>query len=540
MDRLVAFLERDRLPLFLTFLYVLAVAFVRDMLEYYLLDQEFVSSSHPWIYSIAHHLGFYVVVFMGLVLLLSAFSGRGVRRSINYVSCFYWIIILPPILDHYIGGLNENYAYFSVTDFLNAIFHFSGEGFHIGQATEVFVVLFALFAYTIWTQRHRLFTIRDRTITLARILLLIFFTFLAMFIMATPAAFLPVAPTEFPSFDLTKYYQFHIFLFFYYLAAGVMLSVAITYLATKGHFRYIVRSMRPVQTLFFGAIVAAGIVTGWRLSSSLDLVTKLFQNPYWVNLGFAGISIIAALLAWQVSTIWNDLSDRESDEPRRKDRILASGLVHMALLKQVSLILVTVSVTCSFLLSIPQGLIILGILALSFIYSFRPVRFKDHILSPVLIGLGTFLAFIYGYLTPYSEVDQIMTVNGPVPFLTGAVKIPALTPEGFLLGFFMFIGLAVGSMVTDIDGYEEDRKARVKTIFTYLGLEKGKRIVAVLIFLSALTPLFLFDSLMDLVVFPFLGAAAAIIFIREGRSRPVLVIALVGLVYAAMRYLGLI
>ncbi len=81
LDRLVAFLEKDRLPILGIFLFVLAIALARDISEYYLLDPAFVGSSHPWIYSIAHHVAFYFLTFLGLVLLLSAFSQRGVRNA---------------------------------------------------------------------------------------------------------------------------------------------------------------------------------------------------------------------------------------------------------------------------------------------------------------------------------------------------------------------------------------------------------------------------------------------------------------------------
>ncbi|HXZ24383.1 MAG TPA: hypothetical protein VEH08_06570, partial [Methanomassiliicoccales archaeon] len=156
VDRFVLWLEKDRFSLFFMFASVLVLATIRDLLEYFLLDQPFVTTPHPWIYSIAHHVSFYAVVFLGLIFLLTAFSGRGFRKCTNFVFTFYWIIVLPPILDHFIGGLNQNYAYFSITDFINAILHFSGEGFHIGQALEVVVILFAMFAYTIWTVRASL------------------------------------------------------------------------------------------------------------------------------------------------------------------------------------------------------------------------------------------------------------------------------------------------------------------------------------------------------------------------------------------------
>ncbi len=540
VDRFVIWVEKDRLPLFGVFLYVLAVSVIRDISEYLLLDQEFVTTLHPWVFSITHHVAFYAVVFIGLVFLLSAFSGRGVKRTINYVSVFYWIIVLPPWIDRFIGGLNQNYAYFSVTDFLNALLHFSGEGFHIGQGIEVVVVLFALFAYSIWTQRDKLAGLRERTSTVIRIGLLVFFTFLSMFIMATPGTFLPVGfvenVAEFPSFAQTRFYQFHLFLLSYYLIAGAVVALGITSFAMRGRLRDIAQSMRPAQTLFFGAIVAAGITTGWMQSSNLDLITRLWEQPFWVNLCFAVPAVVAAIAAWQVSTVWNDISDKDSDSPRRRGRSLASGMIGTKVLWNLSAILVFVSVTVSLLLSVQQALLIVMIMLLAFVYSFKPIRFKDHMLSPLLIGLGAFLAFLYGYLTPYSIVSSI-EADPSVPYLTGEVVFPVLGMDGLLMGLFMFLGLVIGSMVTDIDGFEEDRKANVRTVYTVLGMRRGANIVALLLFIAAQLPLLLFHEVPDLVIFPLLGVLACVLFLMKKSSRPVLAVALAGLIFAALRYL---
>lgn len=542
IDRLVEFLERDRLPLLGIFLYVVALALVRDLSEYYLLDAQFVSTPHPWIYSIAHHVSFYVVIFLGLVLLLSAFSGRGVRKSTNFISSFFWIILLPPYIDHFIFGSNENYAYFSPTEFANALLHFAGQTFHVGQAMEVIVVLFAVFSYAIWTQRHKLLTLKERAVTLLRIGFLILFSFLAMFVMATPGAFIPVGShsgiPDFPAFDLTKYYQTHLFLVAWYLVIGIALVFAIVYTAKKAILRRLIASMRPFQTLFFIGIVAAGIVIGWKANASLSLITSIFDTPYWVNLSFVGISIISAMLAWQVSTMWNDLSDRGTDAPTRGNRVLASGLIGDHTFKGGSVVLMIVALGCAALLSLQQAVLLLIIFGLSFIYSFKPVRFKEHILSPALIGLGTFVAFLYGFVTPYSVVEEFTTGGVFAPHLTGAVVTPSLTLESFYIGLYMFLGLVIGSMVTDIDGYDEDSRGKVKTIYTALGLEKGSKVVSILIFAAALTPLALFHESLDLIAFPILGLAAAIVFLRTKKSRAVMLVALVGFAYAATRYLG--
>jgi 4-hydroxybenzoate polyprenyltransferase len=320
----------------------------------------------------------------------------------------------------------------------------------------------------------------------------------------------------------------------------VVLALALTYLANKGRFSSVVRSMRPAQTVFFAAIVGAGIVSSWRANSSVDIVSNILESPFWVNIAFLGVAIIAAVLAWQTSTVWNDLSDRESDSASRRDRLLASGTLTPRTLLQISLILAFGALVCSALLSAQQLLVIGLILALSCLYSFKPVRFKDHILSPLLIGLGTFLAFVFGCLTPYSVVESVYSPSGDIFYLTGEVAVPSLAMESFLLGSFMFLGLVVGSMVTDLDGYEEDSKAGVRTVYTRLGRERGVRIVAALVVAAALTPLALFHAPLDVAVFAALGAMAAVLLLRFQQSRPVILVAMAGLAYAALRYLDIL
>jgi 4-hydroxybenzoate polyprenyltransferase len=542
IDSFVACLERTRLSVLMIFIYVVLVSLIRDLSEYFLLDQEFVTTSHPWIFSIAHHVSFFVVVFLGLVILLSAFTNSGVRRVVNYICTFWWIIILPPWIDHYLGGLDQNYQYFSPTEFIDAILHFSGTNFNIGQAMEVVVVLFGLFAYGLWTQRRELGTVAGRVYTAVRLFFLVLFTMITMFIMATPALFLPVGSEGgvpvFPAFDLTKFVEFHLFLVTYYLLMGIALVIGIIYIANREHFRSILRSMRLPQTLFFGGIVAAGIVTGWRSSCGLYLVTDILQDPFYINLGYAVIAIVSAVIAWQVGTMWNDITDREVDELDGR-RTVASGLLPHRPYLEFSLVLAIVSLSLAALLSVEQFLIMLAILTLAWAYSFRPLRFKENVLSPFLMGMGTFLALMYGAMTPYRQI-LFFDVDPPVPYVTGDIIVPGLGPEGFLLGLFVFVGLVVGSMIMDIEGYEEDRRAGVRTIYTSMGLDRGQRLVSVLIFLTSLTPLAIFQRIDDLLIFPLLGVVASYLFWRHGSARWVMIVAFMGLLYAALRYLNLI
>jgi 4-hydroxybenzoate polyprenyltransferase len=93
-------------------------------------------------------------------------------------------------------------------------------------------------------------------------------------------------------------------------------------------------------------------------------------------------------------------------------------------------------------------------------------------------------------------------------------------------------------MVTDIDGYQEDLKAGVRTIYTGLGIRRGLYAVAGLVFFGSLTTLLLLHRPVDLLVLPALGTMAAIALLRFKRSRPVMLLAAMGLVYAAASYLG--
>ncbi len=204
----------------------------------------------------------------------------------------------------------------------------------------------------------------------------------------------------------------------------------------------------------------------------------------------------------------------------------------------MSVVLMAMSLIVAALLSWWHVAILAIIYSLSYVYSFPPVRFKERILSPLLLGMGTFLAFLYGFVTPLSAVRLYQGDPDLVYPDSWATVMPSPTMQSVLLGMYMFIGLVVGSMVTDIDGYEEDKRGRVHTVYTQLGLERGKRVVSALILLTALTPLALFQDIMDVIIFPLLGIVTSYTFLRTGRSRYVLMLALAGMAYAGCRFLS--
>jgi len=537
VDRLRDFLEKERLPLAVAFIYVIILAVVRDLAEYYLLDADFVNTAHPWIFSIAHHVAFYVVVYLGLVLLLSAFSGRGLRRSIAFITIIYAIIVLPPFLDYFVFGLRESYAYFDWTEFINAILHFSGAKFHPGQGVEVLFVLVGMGSYVFWCHREKLGSQPSRTFALTRLALFIIFALSGMFFLATPEAYLPVGFVDgvpkFPNWDSTKYNLYHIYLLAYYVVVASMITVAIGLTVLRSRMLAVFRSMRPFQTLFFAGIVLAGMAMGWSAAGGYELVEKVLERPYWANLGVLGVSLFASLALWQANTIWNDISDLKMDDPAPRRSVL-SGVVPMDMAKQVSFSLAIAGVALASMLSLQLGLIACAILLIGAAYSFPPLRLKEQLLRPLIMGLGTFLAFLFGYLTPFGSISYVKP-DLVGPYLTGDMVASSITITALQVGLCMLLGLLVGSMVTDVDGYEEDKRGGVRTIYTLLGMEKGVAAVSVLVFLCSMLPFLLFHDLMDLVFFPAIGILAAIVFWRKRSSKATMLVALLGLIYAAAR-----
>jgi 4-hydroxybenzoate polyprenyltransferase len=117
--------------------------------------------------------------------------------------------------------------------------------------------------------------------------------------------------------------------------------------------------------------------------------------------------------------------------------------------------------------------------------------------------------------------------------------VAPLSLTAFTIGSVIFLGLVIGSMVTDVSGYEEDKKAKVRTVYTLLGLDGGAGLVSILIMAASITPLILFSNAFDVLVFPALGILAALMFYRYRNPRLVMLIALAGFVYATLRYLGM-
>ena len=190
-------------------------------------------------------------------------------------------------------------------------------------------MLFGIVSYVVWTKRASFGSIGGRTVIAVEVSLLLLFTLMSLFIMATPGSYLPVGiengMPSFPSFDVTRYFQYHLFIFSYYMVLLLGILASLAYLNYPRAVKDLALSLRPWQTVMFMGIVAAGIAAGWSELAGADYVYNILNKPYWVNLSFVILALLSSMLAWIVTTMWNDLSDHADDEPGGRGARLRRG-----------------------------------------------------------------------------------------------------------------------------------------------------------------------------------------------------------------------
>jgi len=109
MNSLFNFLEKDRFTIFTAFVYLVILGVIRSFAESLFFDYPSFS-----LYLLAQHIAFNFPVLILGVLVIKAASGTDLRKVYNMILLGFWIVILPPFIDHYIfgfGGVEYSYLY---------------------------------------------------------------------------------------------------------------------------------------------------------------------------------------------------------------------------------------------------------------------------------------------------------------------------------------------------------------------------------------------------------------------------------------------
>jgi 4-hydroxybenzoate polyprenyltransferase len=478
-------------PLFLAAYFCLLIA-VRDLLE------QWFFSEYYSIHRFLHHFFFYLLVLVAGILIISLIGKIELTKTTLIVASGFILIILPPLFDHLIFIRNFPYEYVHPQDFLFDFltFFLLSTKAGLGIMVEIAAILILAPLYVL---------IRTRSIFRTIFTGISLYTLVG--ISASPSLYLPIPEMTDPfiwQYRHTIYFSFYLGLF---IIIGMFFLKRINNAIPKALFI----ELSSFRTLHFILMVIIGLY--------FNINLNFFDFPDFL---YSLISIILIIFLWLSTLLINNVYDLPIDKISNPKRPLVRGIVNPFTYLNLS----SVFLIMALLLSLVLGavLFILSLLSVlsSLAYSMPPLRLRKKLLSSIFIGWGSLLAFYIGYFMG-KEISDI-----------------SVSSDTLFLSILIFIAFSIGPLTKDLKDYEGDLQHGVKTFFTLYGLEKGKRLVSFLLFLSLLIPLLLFHRVLDVIFFGLASCIIAILFYLKEK----LVLAYLGycivFFYCVLRMIGFI
>jgi 4-hydroxybenzoate polyprenyltransferase len=437
-------------------------------------------------------------VLLAGILVISFIGKTEIIKTTLIVSSGFILIILPPLIDRFIYLRNFPYEYILPREFIKNFLTFflftpkAGKGIFI----EIVGVLVLASFYVLIKSR-----------SLLRALLTGLTLYILVGLSVTPRLFLPIPSMT----NILIWHSRHIIYFSFYLGLCIILGIFFLHRINKALPRAFLKELSSFRTLHFILMIIVGV----------------YFNK---NLFFSGFpdflyiltSIVLIVIIWLSTVLINNVYDLPIDKISNPNRPLVKGDISPSLYLNLSFVFSVLALSVSFALGIMPFLLTLISLLSSLAYSMPPLRLRKRLFSTLFIGWGSSLAFLIGYFS-HSLISDI-----------------SISSDALFLALLIFIAFSVGPLTKDIKDYEGDLKHGVKTFFTVYGMEKGTKIVAVLLGISLLVPLLLFHKIMDIIIFVSLSVLISLSFYLRGK----LAISYSGygivFSYCALRMLGVI
>lgn len=513
IEKTVLFLEKERLNFIMIFLWIILLGGIRMIIESNLFGYPYKNLGYSHIFSIAHvFFGFYICVFLGGVFILKVLTEEKVGKIANLASWGFIMVIMPPIIDHFIFGYRGPYKYIPPEKFFDFVLFSYHKIFpYIAGYGLLIEILFIVILTTTYTY------IKTKSIPKAVINFISFNFFIAF--VSTPALNPLLNKWEIGDLCQPAF-------FLRYVILSIFIFLLIMLVSKKGLLSSFIISSGPLRSLHFLIMGLVGIFIADQIKINTGELTSYTNSG---NIGIVGITLFVILFVWQYATMINNVYDVEIDKITKKGRVLVKGFLSPNQLREISIIFAISAVGMAFTLGVIEVILTLLFIFLATIYSVPPFRLRNSPFSTTIIGLGSSIAFFIGYFAPSYEL-----VNGEV-----VKSYPAVTTSAMIIGWIIFISLSAGSMVKDIDDYEGDKKTGVKNIFTLYGIEKGINISASMLILSFLSPLLLFHEPIDIVVFMVSAALTIISFVRIKKAFIAFPFYFIVLLYSLLRWFGI-
>lgn len=488
-ERIITKIETTKISAFALSLYLSLLICIRELLEQWFFQAKFN------IYQLAHHFFFFVFLLSG-ILIISSITQENILKVTLIVSSGLIVIILPPLIDHFIFQRSIPYSYILPNDFLQNFFTYFLFTSSVGLGIMIEVTFILLMSsFYVW--------IKSRSLIRA------FFTGFSLYVLigiaGSPRLFLPLPDTS----DSVMSEARHIIYFFIYFTLSQIIGLLFLYKVDRKLPAAVFRELTSFRTLHFVLIVNAGVY----FNKALDFF--YFPDILYI---VSGNSLI--VLLWTCAILVNNVYDLEIDRISNPNRPLPRGDARPSQYLGLSSILSVICLFLSLVLGIIPFLLTLLFLLSALAYSKPPLRLRRKIWGSVFIGWGSILAFFIGYTT--------------------RIKFSDLTlPQDVLsLSILIFVAFSIGPLTKDLKDYAGDSRNNVHTIFTMLGISRGIKIVAFLLGISLLMPLVIFHTWQDVVVLGPLAIFFSILFYSKKNVFAAYAGYSIVFLYCAIRILG--
>ncbi len=245
-----------------------------------------------------------------------------------------------------------------------------------------------------------------------------------------------------------------------------ILSNIYFYNKNKKIFIEIAKDIRITRTIHFLLMILFGIIVAGKISPLTITIQKIFE------ILFLNISVFYAVL---YSTISNNFADVKIDLISNPDRPLPKKSVDPVQYNKAGTIILYLSLFYSIIINFKTFAIVASFIAIYYIYSMPPFRFKRAVvISKLCISINSMLLSFGGFFLFNNDLS--------------------LYPVYFIY-FFVFI-LTFTINFIDLKDYHGDMEGNIKTLPVLLGLKNAKILCGIFFIFTYMIAAFIFFPLL--------------------------------------------
>lgn len=450
-----------------------------------------------------HYPAFYVAQVLFITLLMHFITRERVERVARVVCSCFIVICLVPVLDAIIsGGEGYRIGYFrNYGHLLNTLVNAFNPAVSIdsvspGMRIELALCVIAAGAYT-WVKTHRVWkTIIGVLAVYLGIPLFagalpMMFAKLAMPFATAPSTMKTSAVTRLiTSKGLTESVDQPMAII--YLVMLVICLAVFYYLYDRRKFFALTGCIRPFRSIHYCGLLCVGLGAGYY--SVPGTHAYAFKSPLDY---LAALALIMGLILLGMSAaIVNDLFDFKGDSMSNPERPLVRGQFDRSEYWAIGIVLLILSLGFAYCACYQSFLMFLTLWGVYFIYSAPPFRLKRFFpVNMMLIVLNGFLAFLAGFAI-FARWNTFLLLSWKTVFV---LTVPYL----------------LGVHIITLKDYEADTADRIGTLPTILGERKSRILMALMLFIAAVSIVPVLGIRWLYIPGVVFGAMAALLVMRE-------------------------